>query len=204
MRSLAFLFTLLVFNAAAWSQEWSADSITIDGRTYTKAVITKANAHEAKITHSDGIKRVPIAMLPAEAKSAIGYDQEAAQAAEATLREQAAANARRQQQLKKIAEAKEGRFIVRMNYEEGILAETMYQKTEHIGGGLNSVGGGGNNVSFKSWKPSGKYTFIPHTKQTKGLAVDSIITAKYTLTGTTKRINAANVHPVTEILVLIP
>lgn len=53
------------------------------GRTYKNTTIAKADETTAKITHADGIARIPIADLPESVRTAIGYDPAAAEKATA-------------------------------------------------------------------------------------------------------------------------
>jgi hypothetical protein len=82
---------LLIASAAALAVE-IPDTLVVDGQTYTGVVYQSHDASRLRVMHETGVAALPIANLPTELQAKLGYDEKAAQAAEAAANA-AAANA---------------------------------------------------------------------------------------------------------------
>lgn len=188
---LAALLLTVYFSGAA---PVKLPTLTVAGRTYTDATLSKADALTATVIHSGGVARVPLEALPAATRIALGYDPAAAKAKlEDTEKKRSAAA--------DLAKFPPRRFIVISNMDEGLLTEEMEVSEDTYsggGGGLGRLGGGGgsdaNRPKRYSWGSTGKQAFFGHTEATRTLAKDSEFTARVTPDGT-MRINNQDVVP---------
>ncbi len=85
------LIIFLVASSVALAVE-IPDTLVVDGQTYTGVVYQSHDASRLRVMHETGVAAFPIANLPTELQAKLGYDEKAAQAAEAAANA-AAANA---------------------------------------------------------------------------------------------------------------
>jgi hypothetical protein len=78
---------LLVACAVAAAVE-IPETLVVDGQTYKGVVYQSHDASRLRIMHETGIAAVPIAQVPAELRSQLGFDETAAAQAEAAFQQQ--------------------------------------------------------------------------------------------------------------------
>jgi histone H3/H4 len=119
---------------------------TTDGKIYEKVTITKADQDGISIETDSGIEKIPFQRLPTELQKKFGYDpaKAAQQAQEAAAMHLKRLIEQTPKQLAEQGEKKEFRIHGRVLQviRDGLLVES--QEFIPRGGGLASIGGGGN------------------------------------------------------------
>lgn len=174
------LLILFAITTLGFSEVVKLDSIAINGETYTKATIEKVNSGQAKIMHSDGVKRVPLANLPKDLQDKLGFDP-------ATLEREKEALRKQIEKQKELKDSKIEMFYVDQVLPTGIVVSYSIVTGGSIiypRGSRQSIGGGGNSTPKKRTKEEqreydrknpfpmgmkriGKQAFIPFDKLPK-------------------------------------
>jgi hypothetical protein len=156
------LLAAAIFTGILTAGEIKLPELVHKGRTYKNAIITKADEATAKISHADGISRIPIADLPESVRTGLGYNPAASAQSKADAEKLAAAE-------KSLLACPIIRFKVTYNMPQGLLVETMkitddsYVPT--VSSSLSRVGGGGGGPSRPvpktyRWVGTGTEAFI--------------------------------------------
>jgi hypothetical protein len=105
------LLILIIASAGAFAVE-IPDTLVVDGQTYKGIVYQSHDASRLRVMHETGVASLPIGSLPADLQTKLGYNANAASAAEAASaaqqRQYAAAQVERERQMdtaKKLDEA---------------------------------------------------------------------------------------------------
>jgi len=201
---LKILIPFLIVTGMIYAEEktYSAEKIIIVGQEYEEVSIKLSSPIYATISHSGGLRRIEAEYLSSEIQIAIGYNKQAAAAAETELQQKQAATVEAANleaaRAAKLESAVEHRYQVWENTDQHLIVFIYEQQTQtlHIPGGASRTGGGGGvTTSNKVWKITNKRACILHTTHTRHLPTDSIFTAKVHITGQTIRVSTNDVIP---------
>jgi len=73
MKATALIFILTA--AVAMAEPIEVATLTANGKTYQKCKVEKIDATFARVTHEEGIARVPMTTLPEEVRTKLGYNE---------------------------------------------------------------------------------------------------------------------------------
>ena len=168
MKKIALL--MILFAAATAAEEEKYAELTVkSGKIYKSVVVRSVTPSELKIMHESGTAGIKLEDLPEDLQKKYGYNPE--EAAEHRLAEQkkirsqemtldreiaktqqAEAAEKKNQEVKKGIEAQKAQarfneFFVMQVLSDGLLVNNV--ETAVVGGGLSSVGGGGNVSTYR-------------------------------------------------------